>query len=52
MVEYVKKTKSRVISSFMWNNWMLIDLQEDQSISPAEFRIYSKKRKIDVTDEV
>lgn len=52
VIEFINDTKSKAISGFMWQNWMLIDLKEDDSISPAEFRIYSKKRKIDVTDEV
>ena len=52
VLDYINKTKSKAVKGFMWDNWMLIDLQEDQTLSPAEFRIYSKKRKIDVTDEV
>ena len=52
VIEFINDTKSKAISGFMWQNWMLIDIKEDDSISPAEFRIYSKKRKIDVTDEV
>ena len=52
VLDYINETKSKAVKGFMWDNWMLIDLQEDQSLSPAEFRIFSKKRKIDVTDEV
>ena len=52
VLDYINETKSKAVKGFMWDNWMLIDLQEDQTLSPAEFRIYSKKRKIDVTDEV
>jgi ribonuclease G len=52
VLDYINETKSRAVKGFMWDNWMLIDLQEDQTLSPAEFRIFSKKRKIDVTDEV
>ena len=52
VLDYINETKSKAVKGFMWDNWMLIDLQEDQTLSPAEFRIFSKKRKIDVTDEV
>ena len=52
VIEFINDTKSKAISGFMWQNWMLIDLKEDDTISPAEFRIFSKKRKIDVTGEV
>ena len=36
----------------MWDNWMLLQLEEDPKLSASEFSIYSKKRRIDVTDEV
>ncbi len=52
MIDYINNTKSKVVRGFMWDNWMLIDLKEDNLLSPAEFRVFSKKRKIDVTDEV
>ena len=52
VLDYINETKSKAVIGFMWDNSMLIDLQEDKSLSPAEVRIYSKKRKIDVTDEV
>jgi ribonuclease G len=52
VLDYINETKSKAVKGFMWDNWMLIDLQVDQSLSPAEFRVFSKKRKIDVTDEV
>tara|TARA_B100000029_G_scaffold9066_1_gene9651 strand:+ start:9466 stop:11016 length:1551 start_codon:yes stop_codon:yes gene_type:complete len=52
MLEYIKKTKSKVISSFMWKNWMLLDLRVDQEINLDQFRIFSKKRNKDVTLEV
>jgi len=52
MLDYINETKSKAVKGFMLDNWILIDLQEDQTLSPAEFRIFSKKRKIDVTDEV
>ena len=52
MADYINETKSKVISGFMWENWMLIEIQKDTHLPPHEFRVYSKKRREDVTEEV
>ena len=52
MAEYIYATKPKAISGFMWDNWMLIEIQKDAHLSPHKFRVYSKKRREDVTDEV
>ena len=52
MVDYINETKSKVISGFMWDNWMLIEIQKDTQLRPDEFKVYSKKRREDVTSEV
>ena len=52
MVDYIYQTKSKVISGFMWKNWMLLDFKADDKLSKHEFRVFSKKRKKEVTDEV
>ena len=52
MADYIYKTKSKVISGFMWKNWILIEVQKDPHINIDSFRVYSKKRRKDVTDEV
>ncbi|MBC8213554.1 MAG: Rne/Rng family ribonuclease [Candidatus Marinimicrobia bacterium] len=52
LAEYIKETKSKVISGFMWENWMLIEIKADQDLLPDKFRVFSKKRKRDVTSEV
>ena len=52
MVKYIYETKSKVISGFMWKNWMLIEVQKDPQIPVDSFRVFSKKRRKDVTDEV
>ena len=52
MVDYINETKSKVISGFMWDNWMLIEIQKDSHLQPHEFKVYSKKRQKDVTEEV
>ena len=52
MADYIYETKSKVISGFMWKNWILIEVQKDPEIPVDSFRVYSKKRRKDVTDEV
>ncbi|NOZ07626.1 MAG: Rne/Rng family ribonuclease [FCB group bacterium] len=52
LAKYINETKNKVIKGFMWENWMLLEIQEDDSLAPDEFRVYSKKRKMDITDEV
>lgn len=49
---FFKETKSSEIRGFMWKNWMLLDFKADPELSKHEFRVFSKKRKKDVTDEV
>ncbi len=39
------------IRRIMWNQRMLIDLQEDQNLDIDEFRFFSKKNNVDITDK-
>ena len=52
MADYIYETKSKVISGFMWKNWILIEIKKNHQIQIDSFRVYSKKRRKDVTDEV
>ena len=52
MADYISETKSKVISGFMWKNWILIEINKDPQVVAGSFRVYSKKRRKDVTDEV
>ena len=52
MADYIYETKSKVISGFMWKNWILIEVKKNHQIQIDSFRVYSKKRRKDVTDEV
>ena len=52
MVKHIYETKSKVISGFMWKNWMLIEVKKNSDVNLDSFRVYSKKRRKDVTDEV
>ena len=52
MANYISETKPKVIAGFMWENWILIEIQKDPLVPVDSFRVYSKKRRKDVTDEV
>tara|TARA_Y100001934_G_C12243073_1_gene721309 strand:- start:364 stop:1278 length:915 start_codon:yes stop_codon:yes gene_type:complete len=52
VVKYIKDVRKKLINGFMWENLMFITLESDHTVSPGEFRIYSKKRKEDVTNVV
>ena len=36
----------------MWQHWVWLEIKDDKTLLPEEFRVYSKRRKADVTDEV
>ena len=50
--EYFTKTKDKVINTLIFKNWIWIELKIDDKLHANEFRVYSKKRKKDVTNEV
>ena len=52
MADYIYATKPKAISGFMWDNWMLIEIHKEEHLLPNEFKVYSKKRREDVTNEV
>ena len=52
LAKYIYETKPKAISGFMWDNWVLIEIQKAPHLYPHEFIVYSKKRRKDVTDEV
>ena len=49
---YLTKTKEKIVNTLIFKNWIWIELKIDDSIHSNEFRVYSKKRKKDVTNEV
>ena len=49
---YLKETKSQVVKSFMWQHWVWLEIKADEILRPDDFHVYSKRRKVDVTDEV
>lgn len=52
LAEYIQTTKSNVVKNFMWQHWVWLEINDDERLSPDEFRVYSKRRKTDVTDSV
>ena len=52
VIEYIQNTRKKLINGFMWDNKMLIEIKNDNTINPEKFKVYSKKRKLDVTEIV
>ncbi|UCD38190.1 MAG: Rne/Rng family ribonuclease [Fidelibacterota bacterium] len=52
LAEYLRETKSQVVKNFMWQHWVWLEIKADDSLRPDDFRVYSKRRKADVTDQV
>ena len=50
--QYLVDTKHSELKGFMWKNWLLIELKIDENLSPHEFKVFSKRRKKFVTEEV
>lgn len=52
LAEYLTEVKSKVVTNFMWQHWVWLEIKADDGLNPDEFRVYSKRRKSDVTDVV
>ena len=50
--KYIKENKQTSLTKLMFKKLTWIEVKTDSNISKGEFRVYSKKRKKDVTDEV
>ncbi len=50
--EYINTNKSKIISGMMWSNWTFLTVEGDYNIRNNEFKVFSKKRKKYVTDQV
>ena len=50
--EYLSKTRDKVINTLIFKNWIWIELKIDKMLHTNEFKVYSKKRRKDVTNEV
>tara|TARA_Y100001970_G_scaffold171602_1_gene209767 strand:- start:11 stop:1528 length:1518 start_codon:yes stop_codon:yes gene_type:complete len=52
MHKYINNNKNKIINTLIFKNWIWIELKIDNSLNSNEFKVYSKKRKKDVTNEV
>ena len=49
---YIMQNKKRSLNKFMFKKLMWIEIKIDSELTSSEFKVYSKKRKKDVTNEV
>ncbi|MDP6455996.1 MAG: Rne/Rng family ribonuclease [Candidatus Marinimicrobia bacterium] len=52
LAEYLKELRKDVIRKFMWQNFVHIDIEADESLPPDRFRFFSKKKGVEITDQV
>ena len=52
LATHITQTRSKVVKNFMWQHWVWLEFTADEQLKPDEFRVYSKRRKADVTDSV
>ena len=52
MHNYINNNKNKIINTLIFKNWIWIELKIDDSLNSNNFRVYSKKRKKDVTNQV
>jgi ribonuclease G len=50
--DHFKETKHSELNGFMWKNWLLIELKIDENLAPHQFKVFSKRQKKFVTEEV
>jgi len=52
MHDYIKNTKKTAVNKLMFKNWLWINMKIDPKLKTNEYRVFSKKRKKDITNEV
>lgn len=52
LAEYLEELRKDVIRKFMWQNFVHIDIKADESLQPDRFRFFSKKKGVEITDQV
>ena len=50
--DFIKNSKKKAINKLMFRNWVWIDLKIDPVLKINDFRVFSRKRKKDITNEV
>ncbi len=51
LADHLLDTQSKVLKGLMWQHWVKLEIKPDGVLAPDNFRIYSKRRKADVTDQ-
>ena len=49
---YIKENRPKLINKMMWNNWLYLEFEENNEIQKDQFRVYSKKRKDFVSENI
>ncbi|KPK88009.1 hypothetical protein AMJ80_11550 [bacterium SM23_31] len=49
--KYLTSGLGNYLFKLMWKYWIKIDLESDSEMKPNEFRILTKKNRVDITDE-
>jgi len=52
LYNYIKENKPKLINKMMWNNWLYLEFEEDNTILRDKFKVYSKKRKNFITENI
>ena len=52
LYSYIKENKPKLINKMMWNNWLYLEFEEDRTILRDKFKVYSKKRKNFITENI
>ena len=52
LATHIAETRTKVLRNFMWQHWVFLEINTDGQLNPDDFRVYSKRRKADVTDAV
>jgi len=52
MADYLEESKKKLMRKFMWKNFVHIKITSDKTLGPSEYRFFSRKNGVDVTEEV
>lgn len=44
LADYLRNSKKEVLRKFMWQNFVHIEIEEDDSLGPDEFQVFSRKK--------
>ena len=50
--DYIKENRPKLINKMMWSNWLYLEFEENNEIQKDQFKVYSKKRKDFVSENI